>query len=204
MINTEKGCRRLLKLRNCFHLQPTWVISSYVVLQAAYVIVDTGPEVPPQVEFCASLEWEYIYTRTYSWKPDTNTLELDRLHHDCIGVCFIALQYASINFVSIYFHSRKERLGVHLKNVVFYYFFNFVIMKLRHSRTTRSFFYDACYIPAILTKIWIHSSFRQKINYLHEIHFCNLLNYKSISICRSEERKDSKNSVEESVTFCAM
>jgi hypothetical protein len=125
IINTAKGCRRLLRLRNCFQLQTTSVNSSYVVLQAAYFLVDTGPEGPPQVEFCASLEWVCICTRKYSWKPNTNTVELDRLHHDRNGVCFIAQQCSSITFVSICFHSRKERLSAHFENVIIFIFIFF-------------------------------------------------------------------------------
>jgi len=70
-----------------------------VVLQAAYVIMDTRPDGPPQVEFCASLEWVYICARKSSWKPNTNTLELDWLHHDRNGVCFFAQQYSSTTLI---------------------------------------------------------------------------------------------------------
>jgi len=61
-------------------------------------------------------------------------MELDRLHRDRNGVSFIAQQCSSTTFVSICFHSRKERLSAHFKNVILFIllflFRNYEIAKL--------------------------------------------------------------------------
>jgi hypothetical protein len=47
--------------------------------------------------------------------PISNTLENDRPQHDGIAACVIAQQYSSVTFVSLRFHSRKEKFGVSVK-----------------------------------------------------------------------------------------
>jgi hypothetical protein len=50
---------------------------------------------------------------------DFNTLELHTPQHDSPTTCFIAQQYSSATFVSLRFHSLKERIGVLYKNIFF-------------------------------------------------------------------------------------
>jgi len=66
-----------------------------------------------QVEFCASQNWTihvvifiYVCTRESIWNPDSNTLEPERLKHDCPATRVIAQQYSSATFVSLRFRSR--------------------------------------------------------------------------------------------------
>jgi hypothetical protein len=42
-------------------------------------------------------------------------MELDRPQHDCLTACAIALQCSSTTFVSLRFHSCKEKFGTLLK-----------------------------------------------------------------------------------------
>lgn len=67
-----------------------------------------------QFEFCVN--WNSVYmwptlhvcTKEYRWNRNLNTLEHDRLQHDCTAACVIAQLYSSANFFSLRFHLRKE------------------------------------------------------------------------------------------------
>jgi hypothetical protein len=48
------------------------------------------------------------------WKPSSNTLEPDRSQHDRPAACVNDQQYSS----ATPFHSRKETIGAHSKNVI--------------------------------------------------------------------------------------
>ena len=50
--------------------------------------------------------------------PNYNTLEPDRPQHGHTAVYVIVQQYSSVNFVSLRFHSRKEKFGASFKNVI--------------------------------------------------------------------------------------
>jgi hypothetical protein len=47
--------------------------------------------------------------------PISNTPENDRPQHDRPAACVIAQQYSCVTFVSLPFHSRKEKFGVRVK-----------------------------------------------------------------------------------------
>ena len=49
--------------------------------------------------------------RGCSWNPHFNTMESDRQQHDLPAACVITQQYSSTTFVSLHFHSPKEKFG---------------------------------------------------------------------------------------------
>jgi len=51
------------------------------------------------------------YTRQLSWNTNSKTVEPDRSQRDRPAACVIAQQYSSTKFVSLLFHSRKEKFG---------------------------------------------------------------------------------------------
>jgi hypothetical protein len=57
----------------------------------------------------------YIYTKQSSWNSNFSTLEPDGQQRDCPTVFVIAQQYSPATFVSLPFHSRKEKLGAFKK-----------------------------------------------------------------------------------------
>jgi hypothetical protein len=51
-------------------------------------------------------------------------VEPDPPRHDLSAACVIAQQYSSATSISLHFHSRKEKFGAPLKNIIsiFFYF----------------------------------------------------------------------------------
>jgi hypothetical protein len=66
--------------------------------------------------------------------PRSKTLEPDRLQHDRPAACVIAQQYSSATFVSLRFHSRREKFGKIRKcyYINFTYFLQNWVRKLRN------------------------------------------------------------------------
>jgi hypothetical protein len=56
-------------------------------------------------------------------------LKSHQLQHDCHAARVIAQQYSSATFVSLHFHSRKEKFNARLKNLLFYFFYFFKLRK---------------------------------------------------------------------------
>jgi hypothetical protein len=58
------------------------------------------------------------YSRQSNWNPNMNTPEPYQQQHDRPGACVMAHQYSSATFVSLPFHSSKEKYGARFKNVI--------------------------------------------------------------------------------------
>jgi len=67
----------------------------------------------------------YIYKKQSSCNSNFSTLEPDGQQHDLPAVFFIAQQYSPATFISLPFHSRKEKLGAFKKC----YCSNFLLFK---------------------------------------------------------------------------
>ena len=110
----------------------TFQVQTLPDLRNSYV-----PKRLAQVEFCARRNWVCIWSNTCayitksSWNPNTNTLEPDWPQHDRPAGCVIAQQYSSSTCVSRSFHSRKEKFGARLTNLVIYIYTYFLIKLLR-------------------------------------------------------------------------
>jgi hypothetical protein len=57
----------------------------------------------------------YIYVKQSSWNSNFSTLEPDGQQQDRPTIFDIALQYSPATFISMPFHSRKEKLGAFKK-----------------------------------------------------------------------------------------
>jgi hypothetical protein len=65
----------------------------------------------------------YAYTGEPSLNANSHTLKPDRLQHDRPAACVIAQQYSSVTFISLFFHSHKEKYGERSENVIILIFF---------------------------------------------------------------------------------
>lgn len=75
-----------------------------------------------------------VYTRDSGLNPDSNTLDPDWLQHDHHTPYVVAQQYLSATFMSLYFHSHKEKLILFSKMLLlkflFHFFFNCITLML--------------------------------------------------------------------------
>jgi hypothetical protein len=94
------------------------------------------PEDAEQVEFCASRNWIY-----YMCIHKGVQLKSKLQHSGASSAaawpprrCVVAQQYSSATFISLRFHSRKEKFGRLYKNVIFFsiFIFKFACLKLRY------------------------------------------------------------------------
>jgi hypothetical protein len=63
-----------------------------------------------------------VYTREISLNTDSSTLVPDRPQRERLAVYLVAQQYSSATFLSFSFHSLKEHLGAHLKQLLFRFY----------------------------------------------------------------------------------
>jgi hypothetical protein len=76
---------------------------------------------------------ERAFRQLYAYTSELNMLEPDQRQHVCFGACAIAQQYSSATFISLPFHSRKEKCTIHFKNVIIsilFYFFKIAYLQL--------------------------------------------------------------------------
>jgi hypothetical protein len=73
-------------------------------------------------------------------KPNTNTLESHRPQNHHLAACVFAQQYSSATFISLRFHSRKEKFSAHFKHIIIsiFYFFEIVSLKLSDLKLCKS------------------------------------------------------------------
>jgi len=77
-------------------------------------------QVGTEYTFC---ELGCVYARRPSRKQNCNTLELNRPQRDRPTTCVIAQQYSSATFVSLRFHSCKDKFDTRFKNVIIFFMF---------------------------------------------------------------------------------
>jgi len=93
------------------------------------------------ITFCEIWNWVYIWSNMFvcrresSWNPNFWTQDPDWPQHDCPASCVVAQQYSSATFVSLHFHSHKQKFSLHFKMVLFQIKFLFYFLKLHKSET---------------------------------------------------------------------
>jgi hypothetical protein len=65
----------------------------------------------------------YVYAKESNLNSNSKTLEPDQPQHDRPITCVVTQQYSSLTYVSLTFHSRKEKLGARLECFSFFIYF---------------------------------------------------------------------------------
>jgi len=89
-------------------------LKNSVQLTEVEAFMDTMNLKQPNIRQCRH-STTFRMVRKSSLNPNSNTMECDRRKHNSPASCVIAQQYSSTTFVSLGFHSHKEKFGVRLK-----------------------------------------------------------------------------------------